>query len=677
MDLVALHRRIDDLMPDLARSLMPVVEFDAMGLVFSRDADRDCTLYQLSVEPFGDSAGTARLEHGSLPAIQDTLLAGLWASGAPVVVSSLDDDGRYPEVVDSLRAKGRRSACLLPLVTTLRPVGMLAFGSSRIGAYDNADLEFLLRVAANVAIAADNVRLHEAAGVYQRQLEVDRDHWRTLLELNNALVTTFDLSTLRDAIAPNLRGMVPHDYTNLSLHGFEGETTNHTAYDPALPHDLTALLSTLRLEDTPMGQAMALRRPTEVVVGDQALPAEIGRHVEIARLKRVCFVPLFTTRRTLGLLSLGRCTDDPFTSDETARAAGAAGQIAIAIENALAYQEIATLKNRLALENLYLEDEIRGKEHFEEIIGDSKAMQRVLAQVRSVADTDSTVLLLGETGTGKELIARALHATSGRRARTLVTVNCATSPAGLLESEWFGHEKGAFTGAVAQKVGRFELAHNGTLFLDEIGDVPLDLQAKLLRALQEHEIDRLGSSRPIRVNFRLVAATNRHLEEMVAQREFRADLYYRLNVFPIRIPPLRERRDDIPPLVRYFVQRYAKATRRTIESVTRESMDAMCRWHWPGNVRELQNVIERAVILSQGPVLHLRASEFDTPPPDMSSALTLDDVERGHIRRVLDDTGWVIGGPGGAALRLGLNRTTLVSIMRRLGIVRPKPGVGR
>ena len=207
--------------------------------------------------------------------------------------------------------------------------------------------------------------------------------------------------------------------------------------------------------------------------------------------------------------------------------------------------------------------------------------------------------------------------------------------------------------------------------------MPLDLQAKLLRALQEHEIDRLGSSRPIRVNFRLVAATNRHLEEMVAQREFRADLYYRLNVFPIRIPPLRERRDDIPPLVRYFVQRYAKATRRTIESVTRESMDAMCRWHWPGNVRELQNVIERAVILSQGPVLHLRASEFDTPPPDMSSALTLDDVGRGHIRRVLDDTGWVIGGPGGAALRLGLNRTTLVSIMRRLGIVRPKPGVGR
>ena len=289
-----------------------------------------------------------------------------------------------------------------------------------------------------------------------------------------------------------------------------------------------------------------------------------------------------------------------------------AAQIAIALENAMAFEEIAALKEQLARENVYLKEEIRGTHQFEEIVGESKALQHVLDQVRTVAATDTTVLLLGETGTGKELLARAVHAASDRRSRALVTVNCTTSPAGLLESEWFGHERGAFTGALSQKVGRFELAHQGTLFLDEIGDVPLELQSKLLRVLQEHEIERLGSTRTIRVDFRLIAATNRNLEEMVGKREFRSDLYYRLNVFPIRIPPLRERPEDIPPLVFYFAQRFAKRLRRSIESVSRESLDVLCRWPWPGNIRELQNVIERAVILSNGPVLTVSRAEFET-----------------------------------------------------------------
>ena len=284
------------------------------------------------------------------------------------------------------------------------------------------------------------------------------------------------------------------------------------------------------------------------------------------------------------------------------------------------------------------------------------------------------MLLLGETGTGKELLARALHAASERRNRTLVTVNCTTSPAGLLESEWFGHEKGAFTGALTQKVGRFELAHQGTLFLDEIGDVPLDLQSKLLRVLQEHEIERLGSTRTIRVDFRLIAATNRNLDEMVGKREFRADLFYRLNVFPVRIPPLRERPEDIPVLVRYFAQRFAKRLRRPIESVSRESLDVLSRWPWPGNIRELQNVIERAVILSRGPVLAVSRSEFESAAPAASTPVTLEDAEREHILRALADTNWVIGGPRGAASRLGLKRTSLVSTMRRLHIARPAPG---
>jgi formate hydrogenlyase transcriptional activator len=299
-----------------------------------------------------------------------------------------------------------------------------------------------------------------------------------------------------------------------------------------------------------------------------------------------------------------------------------------------------------------------------------------MSQVATVAPTDASVLLLGETGTGKELVARAIHAAGDRRGRPLVTVNCATSPAGLLESEWFGHERGAFTGALAQKIGRFELAHQGTLFLDEIGDVPLELQSKLLRALQQREIERLGSTRTIRIDFRLIAATNRDLEEMVARREFRSDLYYRLNVFPIRIPPLRERREDIPLLVRYFAQRFAKGLRRPIESVSRESMEMLCRWPWPGNIRELQNVIERAVILSQGTVLTVPRSEFELPLPSTSLPVTLEDAERDHILRALEQTGWVIGGAGGAAARLGLKRTSLVSTMRRLGIVRPKPHAG-
>jgi formate hydrogenlyase transcriptional activator len=337
----------------------------------------------------------------------------------------------------------------------------------------------------------------------------------------------------------------------------------------------------------------------------------------------------------------------------------------------MAFEEIGTLKERLARENVYLQEEIRGSYPFEEIVGQSKALRRVLDEISTVAATDTTVLLLGETGTGKELLARAVHAASDRRARPLVTVNCTTSPAGLLESEWFGHERGAFTGALTQKIGRFELAHQGTLFLDEIGDVPLELQSKLLRVLQEHEIERLGSTRTIRVDFRLIAATNRNLEEMIGKREFRSDLYYRLNVFPVRIPPLRERREDIPPLVFYFAQTLAKRLRRSIESVSRDSMELLCRWSWPGNIRELQNVIERAVILTRGPVLTVSRAEFETAAPATSSPVTLEDAEREHILKALGETNWVIGGPRGAAARLGLKRTSLVSTMRRLHIVRP------
>jgi len=513
--------------------------------------------------------------------------------------------------------------------------------------------------------------------VHGSQLKPDPERLRALLELTNA-VATRDVASLAAAIAPNLQRIVAHDDVGLFLLDSAGEQMGRyalTAHGAGWTDELTA---ELRPETEPFARWLAERRPVDMDLEqfDWTGREAIRRNITAGGLKRACFVPLATTRETLGFLVLNRRSPAPFTPEEGGWIAQAAAQISMALENALAFREIAALKDRLARENIYLAEEIRGAQHFGEIVGQSRALKRIMGQVATVAPTEATVLVLGETGTGKELIARAIHSAGERRARSLVTVNCATSPAGLLESEWFGHERGAFTGALAQKIGRFELAHQGTLFLDEIGDVPLELQAKLLRALQEREIERLGSTRAIRIDFRLIAATNRELEEMVAKREFRSDLYYRLNVFPIRLPPLRERREDIPLLVHYFAQRFAKRLRRPIESIARESMELLCRWSWPGNVRELQNVIERAVILSQGPTLTVPPSEFESPAPATSAPVTLEEAEREHILRALDETGWVIGGTQGAAARLGLKRTSLVSTMRRLGIVRPKPHAG-
>jgi formate hydrogenlyase transcriptional activator len=350
-----------------------------------------------------------------------------------------------------------------------------------------------------------------------------------------------------------------------------------------------------------------------------------------------------------------------------------AHQVAIALDNAMAYQKISELKDQLAQEKLYLEDEIRDERNFEEIVGSSPALRRVLQQVATVASTDSNVLIYGETGSGKELIARAIHDSSPRKSNTFVKLNCAAIPTGLLESELFGHEKGAFTGAVAQRIGRFELANRGTMFLDEVGEVPLELQPKLLRVLQEREFERLGSSRTLRTDARLIAATNRDLSEMVDKQTFRADLYYRLNVFPIEVPPLRERAEDIPRLVRHFVHQFARRMNKSIDTIPAETMNALMGYPWPGNIRELQNLIERAMILSSGSVLRvpLEVLKVTVPPLPQANGKTLADAERAHILAVLNETDWVLAGPNGAAARLGMNRSTLRFRMGKLGIVRP------
>jgi formate hydrogenlyase transcriptional activator len=399
-------------------------------------------------------------------------------------------------------------------------------------------------------------------------------------------------------------------------------------------------------------------------------------------LNSLCVYPLIMRERVLGVFGLESSRENAFTQDDLTFLGQVANQIAIAVENALAYGQISELKDKLAQENVYLESEIRSELHFEDIVGNSELLRRVLREVETVAPADSTVLIYGETGTGKELIARAVHNLSSRKSNPFVRLNCAAIPKDLIESELFGHEKGAFTGAIIQRVGRFELANRGTIFLDEIGDIPLELQPKLLRVLQEREFERLGSSRTLRTDARLIAATNRDLKTMVEEQRFRSDLYYRLNVFPIRVPSLRERKEDIPLLVRHFVQEFSRRNDRVIDTIPSETMQALVRYHWPGNIRELQNVIERAVIISRGPVLNVGLTEL---APDMASTSTpvvptaksavheslqnmLQETERNQILRALEEANGVVAGPNGAAARLGVKRTTLQIKMQRLGI---------
>jgi formate hydrogenlyase transcriptional activator len=432
------------------------------------------------------------------------------------------------------------------------------------------------------------------------------------------------------------------------------------------------------LEGTPMALAFTSGRP--VLVGRidfEEFPAPEMRAAYEAGWRSGCNVPLIAHDRRLGVLGLVSTREDAFSGADAALLESIAGQVALAVENTLQFKEIESLKNKLASEKLYLEEEIKTQYNFAEIVGESSPLTEVLRQVETVAPTDSTVLLIGETGTGKELIARAIHNLSAREERTLVKLNCAAIPTGLLESELFGHEKGAFTGAIAQRVGRFELAHKGTLLLDEIGEIPLELQPKLLRVLQEHEFERLGSSRTVKTDARLIAATNCDLAQMVEEKKFRSDLFYRLNVFPILIPPLRERTGDIPLLVGYFAQKHAARMNKKIETIPAATMQALCNYRWPGNVRELENFIERSVILSRDSDLQSPLSELQGAGETQSNGravqvkpqlTTMDEMERAYIEEVLRHTNGSIGGKDGAAEILGMPASTLRGRMKKLGI---------
>ncbi|HXY24653.1 MAG TPA: sigma 54-interacting transcriptional regulator, partial [Candidatus Acidoferrum sp.] len=547
---------------------------------------------------------------------------------------------------------------------------------------------FMQRVASQVAVAVDNALNFEAAQAYQAQLARERDRLRVLLEINNVLVTNRELPELFRGIVSTLKRVIQHDYTSLALQDSATGLLKIHALDFPGHQDLFKQEITISRDVSPAGHAISTGQP--LLVRGAEMDRYTGEIIKVLRgegIQSVACVPLNTHGQTFGSLNLASRRADAFTPHDFELLQQVGAQIAIAVENALAFKEIDALKDKLAEEKLYLEEEIRSEFNFEEIIGESAVLKRALAQVELAAPAGTTVLLLGDTGTGKELFARAIHNLSPRRDRTFVKINCAAIPSGLLESELFGHERGAFTGAVTQKVGRFELADRGTLFLDEVGDIPLELQPKLLRVLQEQEFERLGSTRTQRVDVRVVAATNVDLSKLVAQRAFRSDLYYRLNVFPIHIPSLRERAEDIPLLVRYFVQRFSRTLNKTVEYIPADVMDALTRYSWPGNVRELENLIERAVLLSPGkelrvPLSELKSSNATINDGDRFSSLTsltstsssistMEEAERQHILRALKQTQWRIAGPKGAANLLDLKRTTLQARMRKLGIRRP------
>src|SRR5918995_1395236 len=507
-------------------------------------------------------------------------------------------------------------------------------------------------------------------------LQRERDQLQLLLDLTNAVVTHLDTRALFAAVAPALRRCCSADVAALTLYDPEARVLRHHACDapddfcmsPEAPPRMER-----SLDGSVSGFVFKTGRPRIFSLDDLASFPE-SAYIRERGIRSACSVAPPTGPGILGTPDLGAFAPHVFTPEQFPLLTRVAGQIAIAVRNAFSYERIEQLNAQLAQEKLYLQDEIRTDHLLGEIIGRSRALNSVLREVETVAPTDSTVLISGETGSGKELVARAIHQLNARRDNAFVKLNCAAIPTGLLESELFGHERGAFTGAISQRIGRFELANRGTVFLDEVGEIPLELQPKLLRVLQEREFERLGSTRTLRTDARLIAATNRDLAALVDEQKFREDLYYRLNVFPIQVPPLRERRDDIPTLVRHFAQQFARRMKKTIEAIPAETMDALVGYDWPGNIRELQNLIERAVILSPGPALNVPVMALTPRGPVAASrgaAETLEENDRRHIIGALDASGWVLAGPTGAAARLGMKRSTLQFRMRKLGIERP------
>jgi formate hydrogenlyase transcriptional activator len=586
---------------------------------------------------------------------RDELMRGL-----PALASQLVPFDRIALGVESPAESGPPSfTCRIPLAED--PAALLA--TRNHSPFTSEEQEVLTLIAAQVSSALALQKSRERLARAE-----------LVLAINNTIAANLEVGALLRSIAQVLRQTVGCDFVIVSIPDFKAGELFALAVDFPDARGSFSEGRRMPIAGSVLGEVFRSGRG-RVITEASDLDPTLRSRADVEGIKEACLCSLVHREQRLGVMSAGWRTAGRFNESIGQTLDAVAAQVAIALDNALAYQTISELKDQLAQEKLYLEDEIRGEFNYEEIVGNSAALRRVLKQVETVAATESNVIIYGETGSGKELIARAIHDRSARSSGTFVKLNCAAIPTGLLESELFGHERGAFTGAVAQRIGRFELANRGTIFLDEVGEIPLELQPKLLRVLQEREFERLGSSRTLRSDARLVAATNRDLGAMVDQQKFRADLFYRLNVFPIAVPPLRERAEDIPMLVRHFVQQYARQMKRNIDTIPAETMNALKRYPWPGNIRELQNLIERAVILSSGstlrvPVEELKARTAAGPQQKRAEAQTLADAERAHILRVLQETRWVLAGANGAAARLGMNRSTLRFRMKKLGIER-------
>lgn len=593
----------------------------------------------------------------------------------PVYVADILKEPSWDDYRDRVARFGIRAVWSRPLFTHDGEIlGTFAILYREVRYPDGADLQ-LVENASHIARIAIERNIREEA------LRRERDRLRLLLEITNRMASKLDLPHLVEALSTNLLSVTRCDFCALLLPDAEsGELRLTTLYNPepqgsVMDGAIIPLFGSICGKAFRLGQTQHYNSIEELRDDPESFGNSVGRlfyeRVKSERLLSGCDLPLIGRSGVVGVLAALKRSERAFEADEVIFLEQVARQVAITVENALDYEKAIRDRDKETEQRLYLEGEIRSQ--LGAIVGDSSALKTALELASVVAPTDSSVLILGETGTGKELIARAIHDLSGRRGRAFVKLNCAAIPLGLLESELFGHEKGAFTGAIAQKVGRFELANNGTLFLDEVGDIPLELQAKLLRVLQEQEFERLGSNRTHKVDVRIIAATHRDLAGMVKQAAFREDLYYRLRVFPISVPALRQRTEDIPKLVRHFTEFYARRMGKRIDEIPQETMEALMRYPWPGNVRELQNLIERAVILSPQSVLRAPTSELEalSAAAQLNAPMTgLEEVERDHILRALDASNWVVGGRNGAAARLGMKRTSLVYRMQKLRISR-------
>jgi formate hydrogenlyase transcriptional activator len=677
--IISAYRDPKELFRVLVNELQRVIHFDFIGVYF-REKDSDA--FQ---NYFIDMASrTELIPEEKLPP-EETLALQVYERQEAILRSTSEMEPCCARLQVILKKLSVRSICALPLTTAHRKLGAITFGSKQVDTYSPEEVRFVSEVAGYIALAFDDALHLAALRRATDELKSNNDRLQLLLDVTNQVVSNLQFRDLLRAISQDVRRVMQCDYAGLALPDAAGNHLRLYAVD--FPEGKGFIQEDLYypIEQSPSGTAFRTMKPLTLqspFTGWLNYPI-----VQVAvreGLKSCCFLPLISRNHSIGTLVLARLRDDAFSSADLSFLTQVANQIALAVENALAYREIQELKEQLSKEKLYLEDELRAEMNFTQIIGRSAALRRTLKLVETVAPTDSTVLIHGETGTGKELVARAIHDLSPRRGKAFVKLNCAAIPSGLLESELFGHEKGAFTGAIAQRVGRFEVANGGTIFLDEIGEIPLELQTKLLRVLQEREFERLGNSRTLHTDARLIAATNRDLETMVREQKFRSDLFFRLNVFPVQVPPLRQREGDIPYLVRHFAQQFSRRMNKAIETIPSPTMEALCRYHWPGNVRELQNVIERAVIISTGPVLDLDVADLQLPkvagpegrptapnsPRNGALHDVLQETERQQILQALKECNWVVAGPHGAAIRLGMKRSTLQKRVHKLGIAR-------